>query len=318
MTHRSIAIACLSLVPAVLAGQTTSRGAELFAAHDRAGARTEFLAALQRDNRNVEAHHYLGRLALIDEDSDGALDHLESAARLDPTSSKHHYWHALALGQQATRVSTLKRPVLARRFRIALERSLALDARNIDARDLLVDFYSMAPGFMGGSDEKAREQIKAIAAMDARRGHFAAGRMAASAKDTATAERELNAAIELAPDSLAPYLALINFYVTVRLWPKAFATIERYAARRPDDLHGSYQVGRIAALSQTELERGERALRAFVAAPPRDAAAPALSRAYLRLGQVLRLQGKTADARAAFDRALELNPRNEEARKARQ
>jgi len=72
----------------------------------------------------------------------------------------------------------------------------------------------------------------------------------------------------------------------------------------------------VAATSGQELDRGERGLRAFVLNPPKDAARPVISLAYSRLGQVLDHQGKSAEARAAYQRALELDPRNEGARKA--
>jgi hypothetical protein len=48
---------------------------------------------------------------------------------------------------------------------------------------------------------------------------------------------------------------------------------------------------------------GEQGLRAFIAKPPKGAAAPVLSRAYLLLGQVLDHEGKPADARSAFEQA---------------
>jgi cytochrome c-type biogenesis protein CcmH/NrfG len=41
-----------------------------------------------------------------------------------------------------------------------------------------------------------------------------------------------------------------------------------------------------------------------------------LSRAYQRLGQVLEHQGKRAEARSAFEQAVKIDPRNEEAKKA--
>ena len=299
-----------------LPAQSTGRGVQLFEAHDRAAARAELTAAVRQNGRDARAHHYLGRLALLDGDAEEAVKHLERAIELDGSVSGYQYWYASAVTQQTMRASPLKRPMLAGRMKAAAERAVALDGRNVDARDLLVDFYSMAPGMMGGSDEKAGEQAQAIARLDAMRGHLAAARLAMKAKDSAAVEREMNAAIAAAPDSLRPYSALAIWYTRAERWAPAFATMDRYIARRPDDPYGPNAVGRIAAFSGQQLARGEQGIRAFLAKPPRDAAAPVLSRAHQRLGQVLAHQGKHAEARAAFQQAVALDPHNDEARKA--
>jgi tetratricopeptide (TPR) repeat protein len=200
----------------------------------------------------------------------------------------------------------LKQPFLARHA----------NPRSIEARDALVDFYSIAPGIMGGSDAKAREQAQAIAAMDAMRGHLALGRLAARAKDTTTCVREMNAAIAAAPDSLRPYWAFAKWYLNEKKWSQAFATMDRYLEKHPDDLYARYDIGRIAAESGLELERGDQAIRAFLAAPPRGVTPPVLSRAYLRLGQILDHRGQQAEARRAFEQALEIDPRNKDAKNA--
>jgi tetratricopeptide (TPR) repeat protein len=313
----------LPLIPLLLAAlapslsaQTTARGVQLFDAHDRTGARAELTAAVRQNDGDARAHYYLGRLAMLQNDADAAAAHFERAVKLEATVSDYHFWYASAVAQQTSRASTLKQPILARRMKAAVERAVALDERNIDARDLLVDFHSMAPGFMGGSREKAQEHAAAIARIDTMRGHLAAARLAAQAKDSAAVVREMNAAIAAAPDSLRAYAALATWYATAKVWPQAFATVDRYIARRPDDLHGSYHVGRIAALSGEQLPRGERAIREFIATPPKDAPPPLVSRAHLRLGQILEHQGKRAEARGAFEQAIALDPRNEDAKKA--
>ena len=312
----------LPLVPLLLAaatpilGQDTSRGVQLFESHDRAGARAELSAAVQRDDRDARAHYYLGRLAMLENDPEAAAEHLERAVKLDGNVSDYQLWYGNALGQQAARASKLKQPFLGRRAMAALERAVALDDRNIEARDVLVDVYSMAPGFMGGSADKARAQAQVIESIDPMRGHLALGRLAMRAKDTAAVERELNASIAAAPDSLRAYSALATWYLRAKQWSQAFATLDRYIQRRPDDPYGPYHIGRIAAVSGEQLERGEQGIRAFLATPPKDAAPPMLSRAYLRLGQLLQHQGRHAESRSALEQAVKLDARNDEAKKA--
>ena len=315
MRRLPFALLLLALAPP-LGAQNTARGIQLFEAHDRAGARAELAAVVRRDDRDARAHLYLGRLAMLEEDYDLAAQHLGRAVELDGTDSSHRFWYAFALARQASRAAKLRMPILARRMRAEAERAVALDARNVDARDLLLDFYSMAPGVMGGSMEKARAQAQAIAGLDPMRGHFAAGRLAMQAKDSAATEREMAAAIAAAPDTLRLYVSLATWHARAKRWAPALATLDRYVARCPDDPHGPLAIGRIAALSSEQLARGEPGIRAFLAKPPRDAAPPVVSRAWLRLGQVLAHQGRHAEARNAFERAVAVDARNEEARKA--
>lgn len=299
-----------------LAAQNTSRAIQLFRASDWAAAKAEFSAAVKRNDKDARAHYYLGRLALVDDDADAAVDHLEEALKLDDNVADYHVWFAKAHMQQGATASPMKQPFIARRVKSEYERAVALDGKSVDARDGLVDFYAMAPEMMGGGMDKAREQADAIAKLDAMRGHFAAGRIAVRAKDGPTAERELNAAIAAAPDTLRLYTALANWYVAEKAWPNAFATFDRYLKTHPNDLQGAYGIGRVAALSGQMLERGEQSLRAYIKKPPKEAAPPTISLAYLRLGQILEQQGKTADAHSAFEQAVKLDPHNDDAKKA--
>jgi tetratricopeptide (TPR) repeat protein len=303
----------LSLAAPAVAEQGVSRGVQWFQSRDWAKAKAEFMSVVRRNDSDARAHFYLGRLALIDNDPDAAEEHLRRAVELADTVSDYHLWYGKAMTQQAMRAQN---PLLAMGVKTQLERAAALDGRSLDARDALVDYYSMAPAMMGGGADKAREQAEAISRLDAMRGHFALGRIAIRSKDTTAVEREMNAAIALAPDTLPAYSALASWYVSQKAWAKAFATVDRYVQRRPNDPYALYAVGRLAAASGQEVARGERALRAFVAKPPRDAANPVISIAYLRLAQLLEHEGRPAEARGAYQRAFELDPRNEEARKA--
>lgn len=311
-----LSLVLLSVAAHALYAQGPSRGEQLFDAGDWAGAKAECAVAVQRNDRDARAHYHLGRLAMLDDDPATAAGHLERAVQLDQHVSDYHLWYGNALAQQAMAASKLRQPFLARRLRAEFERAVELDARNIDARDFLVDFYSMAPGFMGGSTDKAREQAQAIARIDAMRGHLAFARLAIQAKDAPAVEREMHAAIAAAPDTFRGYSALASWYLKDKNWPEAFATLAPYIKQHPDDPDGPYWIGRIAAASGQQLERGEQGIRAFLAKPPKDAGPMVLSRAHLRLGQVLEHQGRRAEARSAIEQAVKLDPRNEDARKA--
>src|SRR5476649_1518954 len=90
----TLLLLCLAAVP--LCAQAP-RGVQLFEAGDWAGAKTEWSAAVQRNDRDARAHYYLGRLAMLDDDADAAAAQFERAVALEDTASDYNLWYATAL-----------------------------------------------------------------------------------------------------------------------------------------------------------------------------------------------------------------------------
>lgn len=85
-----------------------------------------------------------------------------------------------------------------RRSRTEFEKAAELDPKSVDARHGLIEYYSQAPGFMGGSIEKAKEQAHEIEKIDPMRGHLdMASLLENKDKEIAAVEKEYAAA----PDS---------------------------------------------------------------------------------------------------------------------
>lgn len=76
------------------------------------------------------------------------------------------------------------------------------------------------------------------------------------------------------------------------------------------------RIGRTAALSGEQLERGERELRQLIASPPSGFPRPTLVGAHHRLGMIYERQGKKDRARAEYQAALAMDPANENAKKS--
>jgi tetratricopeptide (TPR) repeat protein len=90
---------------------------------------------------------------------------------------------------------------------------------------------------------------------------------------TRPAEREYVAAASENPDSAVAHLALSVFYQKTRRWDDAFAVLDRLLPAKPDEIRAHYRIGRAAALSGMQLDRGERSLKLWIAKPPEDALA---------------------------------------------
>ena len=87
--------------------------------------------------------------------------------------------------------------------------------------------------------------------------------------------------------------------------------------RRPADLQGLFAFGRVSAITGKALDRGERALRATLAA--QNTGADPLVRpanAHFRLGDILVKTRRKEEAKAEYEAALKLDPTLEGARAA--
>jgi tetratricopeptide (TPR) repeat protein len=250
-----------------------------------------------------------GRRLMAADDAAGAERQFERAIRAEPNVALYHLWLGNAVGQQAGEASVVRQPFMARRIKAEFERAVALDPDLLDARDGLIRFYLQAPGVMGGSVEKAREQQREIAKRDAVRGHQAMANIAWHGRDTVATERALRAAVDAVPDSGAVLLTLALRQANWGRIEAAFATLEGFLARHPNHYGVRYQYGRLAGTTGENLMQGERHLRALLA----DAewvpggSAPSRAGAHARLGDILRRQGKRDEARAQYQQALALD-----------
>lgn len=244
---RTAALAlAIALAPTVLAAQATAQARALFERGRYGEARTALLALEKGNAKDASTAFYLGRIALAEGDADAAVGYLEHAVDLEETTADHHYWLGRALAETAPRSSKFRAPFIVRRVKKEWERAVALDSNNVDAHASLAGFYAMAPGFMGGSEVRAREQAAAAGKLNPLRGALARADVASSLKNWQEEEAAYNQAITIAPDTTAGYAAYADAYVRTGRPDAAFATIAKYQARRPDDAWGQYFFGRLA------------------------------------------------------------------------
>jgi tetratricopeptide (TPR) repeat protein len=295
-------------------GQTASalaRGEQLFEAKRYEEARAVLSPAAAEGDPRVA--YYLGRLALLEGNAVDAVHWFERAVDGDAGRADYKLWLARAYGREALDASFGRRISLARHVRGTLERAIQIDPENIEARLELLRFYLVAPGVMGGSSRKARDQAAAIARVSPLRGQIAAGAIAEAEDRDADAEREYRAAIDNAPDSVPGYYALGAFYQRTKQYDKAFATYDALLRVAPNEMEVQYQLGRTGALSGSRLDDAERALRTFLERQP-DGSGSSLASAHLRLAEVYE-RGKRYDlARREYETVLGLDPRRREAR----
>lgn len=100
-------------------------------------------------------YHSLGNSRFALEDYDGAIDAYERAIERAPRVSEYHRLLGRTYGRLAEESGWLRAIGLAKKTRIAFERSVELDGANLEALSDLMQYYERAPGFLGGGQEKA-------------------------------------------------------------------------------------------------------------------------------------------------------------------
>jgi tetratricopeptide (TPR) repeat protein len=279
-------------------------------------AKAQAQAVVAKTPADDAAWHCLGRITKDMGRPKEAVGYYEKAIKINDKVANHHLLLGSALADLADSTSKIKLPFLARRIKGEFERTVALDPASVDGRLALVDFYTQAPGVMGGSKDKAQEQIREVMKLNPMRAHHKQATLFLADKKYAEAEKELVASEQAAPDSMLAGYNLVGFYQLRERWADAFATLDRMEKRFPNEWLVQFQFGRTAALSGDRLERGEKELRALIASPPTDMARSTLVGAHWRLGMILAQQGKKDLARAEYNAALAIDPKNENVKKS--
>jgi tetratricopeptide (TPR) repeat protein len=312
---RSLLLAALASLAALHAEPTVPVSApdlatarELFASRRDAEAQSAFEQILAADPSNHEALYHLGRLAKRRGDWKAVAENYEHCTQLAPTVAL--YWADLgeAYGKLAGKAGIFQQLGLARKCRVALEKSVELAPDNLEYRHGLIEFYEEAPSIAGGGHDKAIVQAAEIAKRDAYAGALATAGIHARATNWAEAETAYRAAAQLRPESTDPLAALGLLYADQGRFADAFAAFDKLLAREPDHFAALYQLGRVASLSGQRLADGEAALRRYLAQPSHPAGQPTNAHAQFRLGDILARQGNTVAARAAYEEALRLDP----------
>jgi tetratricopeptide (TPR) repeat protein len=302
----------LAVLAGPIRGQSVEQGIQLFNASKFGEAR---VALLPHGERDADAAFYLGRIELEGNDPDKAADWFERAIRMNPKSSVYYDWLGRAYGTQAQHANRFRQPFLARKTKNAWETALALDPDNLDVRDDLILYYTRVPGLLGGSKEKAREMALEIKKRNAYRGSIAAASLCAADNDTLCVVRGLQEMMISYPDSSGVYAGLAVFYANQKQFDKAFAVLDERLRTKPNELRTLYQLGRTAALSGQNLDRGEEALKLVLSSPTPESG-PSPAGLHYRLGMIYEKKGAKDLAREEYRAVLQLNPRHLDAQKA--
>ena len=245
----------------------------LFQAKKYPEAEAAFRTLSDEDPQNASAHFHLGVLADKRGENSEAIQHLERAVQLAPDNSEYHTELGGAYGDAAKSAGLLASLTWARKCVASLVRAVELNPENLVARNGLITFYREAPPIAGGGIEKAYVQAHEIRQRDLSMGSAILGQL----------------------------------YISERKYPEAFEVYEDVLQQKPDDYQALYLIGRTAAETGTNLDRGEQALRRCLELPP-GPGEQGRAAVQWRLGQLAEKRGDIPAARAAYEAALQSHP----------
>jgi Tfp pilus assembly protein PilF len=248
-----------------------------------------------------------GNAALARNDADAAATLFEKAVAQNPKSGQAHFLLGTAYGSQAQKASIFGQASLAGKTKDEFEKAVELDPNLLEARYGLVEFYSMAPGFMGGSYEKAFAQAAEIKKHDPLMAHRAAAFIYTHQKKTDEARNEYLAEVREYPKSARAHIDLGVSYIVAKNFKAAADEFETAVKVEPAYMPAYFRVGQGAVITNSNYANGEEALRKYLAYTPKENE-PSHARAHYWLGQIFEKQGKKAEAKASFATSLKLNP----------
>ncbi len=248
----------------------------------------------------ADAQYYLGRIAAEEKKYDDAADFFEEAIEANDKVADYHSWLGNTYGAMAQNANIFKQTILAPKMKKEWELAVALDAKNLEARTSLIQYYLQAPSLAGGSVEKAKEVANQIIKIKPAEGHRQLGNVLLYEKKTVEAEKEFQEMAKADPMYIS---ALANFYTSQKKYEQAFSLFEEALKKNADDMTAVYQLGRTSALSGLKLDRGEDCLKRYLLYKPKINE-PSLAGANMRLAQINEKRGNKTEAKKLFELAL--------------
>lgn len=218
---------------------------------------------------------HLGRIALWFDDTEEARERLQRAAGLAPADGRIQNALGDAYGLTAQQAPLFSKLGWGRKCLAAYERAVALEPENPAFHWSLLAYSLFAPRLAGGGLDKAHAAAEVIKRLDPAGG----------------------------------YSAVVTVHLAAEEYDLALAEIDRALALNPDDFIALYQLGRWAAVSGREIDRGQAALeRCLALEAPQGDGKPSHALVHYRLGNLLEKQGRGEAARDHYARTYARHP----------
>ncbi|AUS04674.1 tetratricopeptide repeat protein [Pseudotamlana carrageenivorans] len=241
---------------------------------------------LKNAPNNIQAKALLGDAYAYQKQWDKAIDTYENVLEKETKNAQYFYNYGMVLGMLAME-NKLKAMMYVNDIKMAFITASELDKTHIDTRWALVHLYMKLPGIVGGSMTKALQYAEELEELSKVDGYLAKGFVYEYDDAFLQAETYYKKAVQVGRSKTC-YLALFNLYEVNNKPDKAIETLEEAQQKHHQNIF-QYQIGKVAAKFQIQLEKGKRNLTAYLENFKSDDEAPE-SWAHYRLAQIYRYQ----------------------------
>ncbi|WP_303318167.1 tetratricopeptide repeat protein [Flavivirga abyssicola] len=217
---------------------------------------------LKTHPNNLQAIELLGDAYGHQKKWDAAILQYEKLVKNEENEANYHYKYGGALGMKAMSISKLKALGIIGDIKEAFLKAAELDKNHIDTRWALVELYMQLPGILGGSKSKSLLYAGELEALSKVDGYLAKGYVYEYDDEPELAEKYYKMAIKEG-GSVTCYNKLTTLYENEEVPEKAIENIEAaHKKHQRNAMH--YQIGKVAAEYNIELQKGERCLKTYL------------------------------------------------------
>ena len=264
-------------------------------------AQQELTTFLESNPSDIEAIELLGDAYGHQKQWDEAIEQYEKLKDNYPKNANYHYKYGGALGMKALSVSKIKALGIIGDVKSAFLKAAELDPKHIDARWALVELYVSLPGIVGGSISKALKYANELQNLSKVDGYLAKGYVYEYDDEPELAEKYYKLAIKEG-GSVTCYEKLTNFYESQDQPDKAIDNLEE-AQQKHQRNAMYYQIGKVCADYNIQLEKGEKCLKAYLSNHSSKDGVPK-AWAYYRLAQIYKHKKNKAEALKWINKAI--------------
>jgi tetratricopeptide (TPR) repeat protein len=299
-----LAIILLAAFVTARSADVPNSGLAVANSHLQLGEADKALELLSSLPSSAETHNLRCRVYFTLERWDEAANDCGQAVNLDGRNAMNHLWFGRSLGEKADHASFIAAYSLAKQSRAEFEQAVSTDPRNGEAIADLGEFYSSAPGVVGGGLDKAQALVPALEKIDPARAHILLGRIAESRKDFGTAEREYKQATATSEHPAFSWMSLASFYRKRERLDDMEAAVETGYRAAQHDRHAGvalYNGASVLTRGKRNLAFAAKMLEEYLADYPRTEEGPAFE-GYTRLA---RLKAQLGDKNGAWQARAE-------------
>jgi tetratricopeptide (TPR) repeat protein len=300
---RSVSVLCALVTQLAFANQ---KGIDAYENRNLDEAKTLFSQSLKVNESDPIALQYLAKIALNESEYDEAEEYIEKAIVGDPKNASIQFDAARIMGAQAQDSSVFSAPGYAKDALKFFKNAAELEPDTIIYRQGLMSFYLQAPGFLGGDEDLAILEAKAIANLNPIKGFIAFANIYQSTNKKDELDMHYASVDEKYPDNASILFNRGMYYQTEEDFLKAvkdFKTVQTLKLTADDDrtlFDAQYQIGRSSVLSKSNYEEGKQALHKYIDTAPEIAGLPSKAWAKYRLGLLYKQTGDKKMAKRLY------------------